>query len=181
MRRRSLGSFLALVCGVAASPWLAQATVLRALDLGDLSREADQIVVADVASARAEWDRDHRAIHTTVELAVKESWKGAPPASGKLVIRQLGGVVGQIEMTIHGMATFAPGERALVFLKQSQVVGMGQGKRSLRWDQARGRWQADPPDLAGAALVRATNQAGSENPGEDLDHLRARVRALIEK
>jgi hypothetical protein len=152
------------------------------MDLAELTTGADQIVVGDVlSSSESAWDAEHRSIYSTVEIGVQESWKGSPPANGRIKIRQLGGTVGQIEMTVLGMPRFTPGERALVFLRHTHVVGMSQGKRNIRWDSASKCWMVDAPDGTGALKVALRGDSRSPEPsqGESLDHLRERVRALV--
>jgi len=58
------------------------ASLVRALALDELVAAADQVVVADVVTVQSAWDESHRVIHTTVEMGIRESWKGAAPDSG---------------------------------------------------------------------------------------------------
>jgi hypothetical protein len=170
------------VSTLAALP-IARASLTPAMDLGEMTAKAEQIVVADVATAESQWDKDHRTIFTTVELRVQESWKGDPPGDGKIVLRQPGGSVGEIEVTVVGMPTFSPGERALLFLHKASVLGMGQGKRPLRWDPTGKRWLASPADTSAAVQIdrRGQVRAARQSEPETLDSLRARVRALLGK
>ncbi len=170
---------VALAAGAALSP-VAVASIARALELPELVTSADRIVVADVVSVASAWDAPHRNIHTTVEIAVRESWKGESPASGRLTLRQLGGPVGDIEMSVVGAAKFVPGERALFFLDRQRLVGMAQGKRALRWEAASRRWSVEPCARAGAMLVARDGRVRAEiAPAEDLDSLRRRVARLL--
>jgi hypothetical protein len=182
IRRLAVPLALAAGCLLVGSP-ASRATLMRVLELPELVAEADQVVVADVLAVRAAWDREHRAIHTTVEVGVAESWKGRPPGDGRLTIRHLGGTVGEIEMTVHGSPTFAVGERALLFVRASQVVGMSQGKRSLRWEAGSRRWLVGPADRAAAVVPgpQGTLRAAGRDSVEALDDLREKVRALVGK
>lgn len=176
-----LTPWLALtVCAVAAVP-VAKASLMRAMDLSELAASADQIVVGQVLSTQCAWDRGHLNIYSTIEISVQESWKGAIPGDGHIRIRQLGGTVGDIEMTVLGMARFAPGERTLLFLRQARVVGMGQGKRAVHWDATGKRWLAEAPDRARVLAVDAQGRPRAAEPEqpEALDRLRERVRALV--
>jgi len=172
-----------LVAPVFAGLPHAHASLVRAMELAELTAAAEQIVVADIARVESQWDEAHRTIHSIVELRVRESWKGNPPADGKMVLRQPGGSVGEIEMTVLGMATFSAGERALLFLDHGIVVGLGQGKRSLRWDEPSKRWLIDPPDASSTVRIngRGRIRAAQATPTETLDDLRAKVRALLQK
>jgi hypothetical protein len=182
IRMRSLSRLsqvLAIViCAMPALP-VAMATLMRTMDLAELTASSDQIVVGDVVSQESAWDSQHRNIYTTIEISIRESWKGGTPADGRIRIRQLGGMVGDIEMSVHGMPRFAPGERSLLFLRQTQVVGWSQGKRRVHWDSTGNRWLADAPDRSGISLDA---QARPEsNQPEALDRLRERIRVLIGK
>jgi hypothetical protein len=153
------------------------------MDLAELTSAAEQIIVADVAKVESRWDEGHRAIYSIIELRLQESWKGTPPGNGKMVLLQPGGSVGQIEMTVVGVASFSVGERALLFLEHGIVAGLGQGKRSLRWDESSKRWMVGPADTSSAVHINRQGQirtAPNTRP-ESLDDLRAKVRALLEK
>ena len=179
MKRFSLvPAFAALV--VAPS---ARASLTPAMDLAELTETADQIVVAEVGKVECQWDKDHHTIFSTVDMQVHETWKGTPPADGKIALRQTGGAVGEIEMTVVGMPSFTVGERALLFLHKARIVGMGQGKRHLRWEATGKRWLAAPADNSTAVHVDRRGQIMGVAPSapESLDDLRSQVRALLEK
>jgi hypothetical protein len=173
---RRLMQWLAFaICAVAALP-VAIASLMRSMDLAELTVGADQIVVGDVVSTECAWDTGHRNIYSTIEISVQESWKGSVPNDGRIRIRQLGGTVGEIEMTVHGMARFTRGERELLFLRQAHVVGMGQGKRHVHWDSGNKQWLADAQE--GLDVARTSGPASSRQP-ESLSQLREKVRALV--
>lgn len=161
----------------------AQASLTRAMDLSELTASAENVVVADVAKVTSQWDEAHRNIVTTIEISVRESWKGTPPADGRLVVRQPGGTVGDIEMTVLGMPRFSVGEHAVLFLERSTVVGMGQGKRPLRWDGLKKQWLVESANAAEAVHLdrQAKIRAQVSTPPETLDSMRAKVRALLGK
>jgi hypothetical protein len=140
----------------------ARASILMALELPEMVRQAEHIAVVEVTSVGAAWDERHERIYSTVELKVVESWKAGNPMAGvpadRLTVVQPGGTVGDISMTVTGLSTFVPGERTLVFLRgpanRAQVVGMTQGKRPVRFEAASKRWMVAPPDLRSATLVK---------------------------
>ena len=178
--RRSLQLLALAACALAIKP-VAQASIARAMDLAELTAGADQIVVAEVVATECDWDKDHRNIYSTIEISVRESWKGTIPGDGRIKIRQLGGTVGDIEMTVYGMPSFEPGERALIFLRHAGVVGMGQGKRRVHWDSHGKRWLADGPDRSRLLGVDAKGKprATEANQSEILERLREQVRILV--
>src|ERR1017187_2239065 len=81
----------AAVCAVAALP-VARSTLMRTMDLAELTAIADQIVVGDVLSTESAWDSGHRNIYTTIDIGVRESWKGAPPSDGRIRPRRPGAI-----------------------------------------------------------------------------------------
>jgi hypothetical protein len=180
-RAASLPGLATLAIVMSLTAPVARASLFRALDLRELTAAAEQIVVADVLRTASDWDAAHRTIHTTIDIMVRDSWKGPPPANGRITLRQLGGRVGDIEMSVHGMATFAAGERVLLFLERSRVVGMAQGKRTLRWSDAARRWLVEPAESGGVPAAPTSPGSGASTPAgaEDLDTLRGRVRDLL--
>jgi hypothetical protein len=165
-------------------PSLAAASLVQALDLAELTARADRIVVAQVVSTSCEWDSSGRNIHSRIEIKVEETWKGSVVPGERVVIVQPGGTVGDVEMRVHGMPSFAPGEKAVLFLAGQgapRVVGMSQGKRPLRWDDTAKRWVAEAAEYS--AVVRRDSRGSLQpalpEPAMRLDELRQRVRALV--
>ena len=165
-------------------PSLAVASLVQAMDLAELTARADRIVVAQIVSTNSEWDSSGRNIHTRIEVTVEETWKGSLTVGQRAIIVQPGGSVGDMEMRVHGMPSFAPGEKAVLFLSGQdapRVVGMSQGKRPVRWDGTAKRWVAQAAEHS--AVVRRDSQGrlqpASPEPDMALDELRQRVRALV--
>ena len=165
-------------------PSLAAGSLVQAVDLAGLTARAERIVVAQVVSAKSEWDSSRRTIHTRIEINVEETWKGTVAPGEHIVIVQPGGSVGDIEMRVHGMPSFALGEKTVLFLAGQaapRVVGMSQGKRPLRWDGMAKRWEAEGAEHS--AVVRRDSQgrlqAALAEPAAGLDEFRQRVRALV--
>jgi hypothetical protein len=165
-------------------PSLAAGSLVQALDLAELTARSERIVVAQVVSAKSAWDSSGRTIRTRIEIAVEEGWKGPVAPGEHIVIVQPGGSVGDIEMRVHGMPSFAPGEKAVLFLAGQaapRVVGMSQGKRHLRWDGTAKRWEAEVAEHS--AVVRRDSQGRLQpalpEPATGLDEFRQRVRALL--
>lgn len=188
LRRASLPrsrTVLATLAALVAAPVGASASQVLALDIPDLTRAADQVVVAEVLSSTSAWDGERRRIVTTVELNVAEAWKGAVPGDGRLRIVQPGGTVDGVEMRVHGIPAFSAGERAVVFLrggKASTIVGLAQGKRPLRWSAAAKQWMVEVPDLSDLSTVTPGGEPSNLRPvALPLNELRRRVRQAIGK
>jgi hypothetical protein len=167
-------------------PSLAAGSLVQALDLSELTAQAERIVVAQVVSSKSDWDSSRRTIHTRIEVQVEEAWKGTVAPGERIVIVQPGGSVGNIEMRVHGMPGFAIGEKAVLFLAgqaATRVVGMSQGKRSVSWDKIAKRWVAEAAEHS--AVVRRDSQGHLQPAPADsatgLDEFRQRVRDLVRR
>lgn len=174
---------LLLGLGLFAAAATASASLMVAMDLSELTQEADRIVVASVLSVQSEWDSSHRRILSRIEIKVEEAWKGEVMGDGRLTLVQPGGMADDVEMIVHGMPRFSLGERAVLFLAgetRPVVVGMAQGKRSLRWDSGGRRWMAQAVDRMGL-LAKDARSPATVDPPMPLEQLRQRVRALINK
>ena len=160
------------------------------MELPALTAEADTIVVAEVISAVASFEDDHRAIRTVVELSVEETWKARGSSSARTIrIVQPGGVVGDLEMRVHGLPTFRVGERSVLFLNAHNkrhaefgfmLTGLGQGKRTL-FKNSEGELIAAPSDRS-AAVRKAASGAFQSAPQDlplRLSDLRQQVRLLL--
>ena len=162
---------LLLLAGIVIVPGSAsplRASLLRAMSLGELAHAADRIVVGHVVSVNAAWDAQHRRILSTIEVDVEESWKGPAAANRHITIVQLGGSVGDMEMTVQGMPSFSVGEKSVLFLQgqvRFQVVGMGQGKRALLWNETSKQWLAEAPDSEGVVEVGAGSKLRQAKTG----------------
>jgi hypothetical protein len=160
-----LASLLALSAGSAV------ATVMMPMSLEEMSVEAKLVVTGKVLSAQSAWDESHRRIFTYTEIQVVEKIAGdAEPRT--LVIRTMGGEVGDIGMNVSGTPRFATNEEVLVFLRQDpveaqsyQVIGMSQGKFKVV------RPEKGPvevvPSTAGLAFVKR-DQGGSYKVDETI-------------
>ena len=106
------------------------ATSVERLGLEDLVKKARTIVVGKVTASRTYWSADRKFILTDYTIAVDESVKGQAPRS--MSITTVGGKIGDLELYVAGMPSFAKGEDAVIFVEQTgayqTVVGLGQGK-----------------------------------------------------
>jgi hypothetical protein len=164
----------------------AVASQVLAMDLAQLTQRSERIVVGEVTSVRSAWDKSRLKILSTIEVQVAEAWKGGMPGDRRLTIVQPGGVADGIEMKVHGLPAFVPGERAVLFLRGGateplSLVGMGQGKRGLSFDPASKRWMVDGGDRSAAVSIdaRGRTQSAGPEPALPLDELRRRVGTMV--
>jgi hypothetical protein len=137
-----LMSFLVLLCALPA-----RATIVVAVDLGELSRDAIAIVRGRVAAVDARWTEDRGTIETIVTLEVESYLKGGlGPA---VQFRVPGGELGRFRSIVVGAPEFVVDQHVVVFLgahgpSVPHVVGFNQGVyRLVRAGNA--GWLVTPP------------------------------------
>ncbi len=162
----------------------ASATTLLRTDVAELSFASDAVVHGTVRRVESRWSGDRRRIVTDVEIEVSEALKGQP--GSRVVVTQPGGRVGDIGQTVHGLASFTPGEEVVVFLEQRgkdafRVASMAQGKFQVKRE---GKTVLAVPEPTGDSLLLdpATRQpTTSAMKTLPLSELKANVRTALEK
>lgn len=131
----------------------ARASVARALSLPELVRQSTRVMLATPLQAESRWETVGRArrIVTYTRLRVDEPFHGDGEAS-EVLVRTLGGRVGNVGQIVHGEAMLTPGELAVVFLGPAPdgalaVAGMSQGHYPVRRDQKGAQRLAPSPRL----------------------------------
>jgi hypothetical protein len=155
-----LGSLLFLVL----APLTSSATTVRSLSTSDMVREAAICVRGKVLARTGTWSPDKSAIYTDTRIAIQSIIVGRT-RNKALTVRQLGGVVGKVEMGVVGTAPMRVGEEVLLFLRTDgqfhYVVGMVQGKYSVI--QRNGKTIVTR-DLAGVHQIHRTQRVGIHRP-----------------
>jgi hypothetical protein len=129
---------LALLLLAASPSGSGPGTAAKAPTLADRARDADRVVLAKVIDTSVQVpEGDVMRMVTLTHLAVEQNYRGQGPKTVELV--QLGGKYGPWERHVHGDATFAQGERAVLFLRcknpdrkeRCTLIGLGEGKLPL--------------------------------------------------
>lgn len=131
LRVVALAAFIA--AGVMVVPVSAHALVLR-MELPELSRTADAVVVAKVtgAAVRDGAKRGARRPLPTTETRLQVTRVLAGERSQAVGIVQPGGALDGVRLTVSDLPTFSPGETCVLFLsEQDGVVGAFQGKLAV--------------------------------------------------
>jgi len=121
--------FWAFVLSLVAAA-LARTTTVQPLALEELAKKAHHIVAGKVRDSRTYWSDNRKLILTNYTIEVDESIKGRPPKMFELTT--IGGKIGDLELQVSGMPSFAKDENVVVFTESSGpyevVMGLGQGK-----------------------------------------------------
>lgn len=153
--RRLARIFAALGLLVAAAPAAASVTV--ALGLDELVVRSEQVVLGTVIARRALRDHEGRIV-TDVTIRIDDSMKGGHSRGEDLVVRRLGGAIGELGMRVEGEPTFTDGERSVVFAERLgqnlRPTGMSQGVLRVRLEE--GGRELVHPAVRGLELVRRT-------------------------
>lgn len=177
----------ALLVLFAAAP-VAHATSVEAMDLRALVRAADHVVVGTVIATEARYDHLDRIV-TDATIRVDERMLGGSPEGDTIVVRRLGGVLGDVGLRIEGEPTFEAGQHVLLFARAIpserllRPVGMSQGVLPIQRDAA--GTEVVMPGGEGLALVQRGGDGqlrpapGALLSPEPVDALLARVRELV--
>jgi hypothetical protein len=130
---------MGLAGAVLALPRLASATLARAITLPELVGLSQFALVGTATDATSRWESvgNTRRIVTYVRLEVTQPIDGRPPPDTSLMLRTLGGQVGDIGQLVHGEARFELGAASVVFLAPDEdgvlgITAMAQGHYPLR-------------------------------------------------
>jgi len=135
----SAGLLAALLCSAPA-----HASIVQALDLDELVEQSDRIVLGTVVFAES-YQRQDGTIATAYRILVERELRDDAPSEAEepeVIVRVLGGSIGDIGMRVEGEPTFTEGERAVVFIRRGhgiafRPVGMAQGVMRIRMEQGR--------------------------------------------
>ncbi len=173
------------LCGASAATFLrstqAEASSALALSLGDLVKKSASVVVVTGLAKSSSWQviGGNRRIVTDTRVRIEELVRGADPSTSELLVRTLGGQVGNIGQLVEGEAELALGEPSLTFMTALEptlfgVTAMAQGHYPVV-SEARGRVLRANPRLP--ALFGSRDSAVSKLSGRLLGDGLALVRA----
>jgi len=141
---------------------LTAATQVTYLTPQDLAQHSQAVVRGKVISVDSYWNDNHTKIFTRTRIHVDETYKGNPQPVIDVI--QLGGVVGNVKVTVHGSTRWEVGEEVLLFAEpykagDFQVAGFSQGKFGIIRDPKTGQAYvrvpvADETTLLGASPGR---------------------------
>lgn len=120
----------------------ASASVARAVSLRELVELSRCFILGTPVSGSCQWEQvgKRRRIVTYSVVQVETTLFGEAPDSSEVLVRSLGGSIGNVGQIVHGEAVLALHERAAVFLSDVvpgvlRVTAMSQGHYPVRADQ----------------------------------------------
>lgn len=170
-----------------ASP--ADASIVQGLELPELVRHADRIVLGRVLFSES-FQRPDGQIGTWHRIGVEREIRGRAPDEREVIVETLGGQIGDVGMRVEGEPSFTVGERVLVFIRDGgpytafRPVGMGQGVMRVRMKRG---VETVTQNREGLMLVRRNAQGrlekslGALPDKERLDALLSKLRDIVEQ
>jgi len=146
----------------------ALASLARALPVAELVGRSRHVLVGEPLDAYSVWEQlgSRKHIVTYTRVRAVELLAGADPAQDELLVRTLGGRVGELGELVHGEAMLTLGERSVLFVMPTRdalgVTAMAQGHYPLRRDNAGAERLHRSPEAAellheeGSAVKRLT-------------------------
>lgn len=129
-----------------AAPLGARATTQYAFSETELTYLADLVIEAEVEAVQVEREPGQRFLSTVTTLRLTHVIKGDAIEGDRILVRELGGVLGSERTDLAGAPIYVEGERVLVHLEMEEgpeplwrTLGLSQGKRTLVREADTGR------------------------------------------
>ena len=124
----------------------------------DLAAYSEFVLTGKVISTDPGWDYAIETIYTYVTIEVDEVLKGWIPEQ-RIVLKQLGGLLGEMGLAIGGQAVFSSGEEVLLFLETRPRDGSLY--TTALWE---GKWSIRRGEAARGELALRTESAADLDP-----------------
>ena len=120
----------------------AQASLARAVQVEELMSRSQHVMLGEPLDAYAVWEQvgQRKHIVTYTRVRALELLGGADPKADELLVRTLGGRVGDLGELVHGEALLNLGERGVLFMMPTRaglsITAMAQGHYPVARDAA---------------------------------------------
>jgi hypothetical protein len=148
-----------------------------------LSQTSDRIIIGRALEAIAHWETigGRKRIVTDTRVRVEEVVAKAEPRDSELLVRTLGGTVGDVGAVVHGEALLAEGPSVLFLVERADAVhrvrGMSQGHFPIRADAERVQRLNASPRLA--EIIGDERVATRRLIGQDVARARELIRGVL--
>src|ERR1700690_290679 len=161
----------------------ASATTFVRMSIAEMSRAAPLIVRARCVANTVEWQGGE--IWTFTEFEVEETWRGRAPE--RIMVRLLGGRMGNITSTVSGAPRFRSGEKVVLFLEPApqgnfSIVSWAQGTFRIHRDLRTNEEVVTQDTAAFTTFDPATRQfAANGIRRQPVCEFRAQVEAVLSR
>lgn len=182
-RRLALGAVGTLV-GSTLVERVAWASLARGLSVAELLHASEHVVVATALAASSSWADfgGHRRMVTDTRVRIEETLARKAPSQSELLVRVLGGAIGNLGVRVDGQAELELGKPSTLFLSPASpilayVTGAAQGHFPL-FDDGRGVLRLRPsPRLP--ALIAPGTSAAAQLGGKSVPEARDLMQAVL--
>jgi hypothetical protein len=163
----------------------AQASLARAVGVEELLGRSRHVLLGEPLDAESVWERvgQRKHIVTYTRVRTLELVAGVDPKQDELMLRTLGGRVGDVGELVHGEAILTLGERSMLFVMPAQsalaITAMAQGHYPLTRDKAGAERLLRSPQAA--ELLRVDGSAVQRLAGLDVGSARTLLRQAVRK
>ncbi len=163
----------------------ALASVARAVPVEELVARSQHVLLAEPLDAESVWEQigQRRHIVTYTRVRALELLAGADPKQEELMVRTLGGRVGELGELVHGEAMLELGMRGVLFVMPTRgalgVTAMAQGHYPLLRDTAGVERLRRSPEAA--ELVGEDGSAVKRLNGLQVTEARSLLRLTVQK
>ncbi len=163
----------------------AEATLSMAVPLEALVGRSHHVLLGEPLEAFSVWERSkgQKQIVTYTRVRTSDVLAGADPQDTELLVRTLGGRVGELGQLVHGEAQLVLGDRSVLFLMPGRgalaVTAMAQGHYPLRRDPSGLERLRRSPTLA--ELVDQAGSAVKRLHGQSVADARSLVRGVVRR
>jgi len=158
--------------------------VSRAVPLAGLVARSQHVVLGEPLDNYSVWEQigQRKHIVTYTRVRALELLAGADPKQDEILVRTLGGRVGQLGELVHGEAIINLGERSVLFTMPAQgvlvVTAMAQGHYPLARDRAGVERLLRSPEAG--ELIREAGSAVQRLTGLELAAARALLKSAVQ-
>jgi hypothetical protein len=150
-----------------------------------LTQRSQHVLLGEPLDAYSVWERigSRKHIVTYTRVRAHELLAGADPKTDELLVRTLGGRVGELGELVHGEAVLQVGRRSVVFVMPSRdalaVTAMAQGHYPLQRDAAGAELLRKSPHAT--ELFDDASSAVKRLPGLRVPEARSLLQQVVQK
>jgi hypothetical protein len=150
----------------------------------ELVQRSQHVVLGEPLEAYSIWERIGSAKHivTYTRVRTHELLAGRDPDHDELLVRTLGGQVGELGELVHGEARLSLGARGVLFVMPAgealAITAMAQGHYPLRREQSIERLRRSP---AAAELIDEAGSAVERLPGLQVPEARELLKQAVRR
>ena len=144
MKKQRLCPLLIALLMVCMVPTFSFASLFIKVDFQEIISKSSLIVQGKILSVESAWNSDRSMIYSYATLQIEKNWKmaGLPETTKTIVIKEVGGTVGEFTSMPIGFPKLVEGQEVIVFLSpweddgNYRIYAYAQGKFNIIQDSA---------------------------------------------